>query len=50
VKGGKHVTLNNMFNAAEINRWIEEAMQREKEKKSQVEYHTRGEAALCPWK
>jgi hypothetical protein len=40
------VTLDNMFKAAEINRQTEEAVEREKEKKSQVEYHMRQEAEL----
>jgi hypothetical protein len=46
VTGGKHVTLNDMFIAAEINRRKVEAAEREKEKKSWVEYNARREAAL----
>jgi hypothetical protein len=46
VTGGEHVTLADMFKAAEINRQSEEAAEREKEKKSRVEYHVRHEAAL----
>ena len=46
VTGGKQVTLNDMFIAAEINRQKAEAAEREKEKKRRVEYHTRREAAL----
>jgi hypothetical protein len=44
--GGEHVTSDGMFKAAEINRRTEEAAEREKEKKSRVEYHARREAAL----
>ena len=46
VTGGEHVTSNDMFKAAEINRRKSEAAEREKEKKSRVEYHARREAAL----
>jgi hypothetical protein len=46
VTGGKHTTLNNMLKATEINRQKAEAAEREKEKKSRVEYHPRREAAL----
>ncbi len=46
VTGGKHVTSNDMFKVAEINRRKLEAAEREKEKKSRVEYHARREAAL----
>jgi hypothetical protein len=46
VTGGEHVTSNDMFIAAEINRRKAEAAKREKEKKSRVEYHARREAAL----
>jgi hypothetical protein len=46
VMGGKHVTSNDMFIAAEINRRKAEAPEREKEKKSWVDYHARREAAL----
>ncbi len=38
--------LDDMFKLAEINRRTEEAVDREKEKKSWVEYHARQEAAL----
>jgi hypothetical protein len=38
--------LDNMFKVAEINRRTEEAVDREKEKKSWVEYHARQEATL----
>ena len=41
VMGGEHVTSNNMFIVAKINRQKAEATEREKEKKSWVEYHTR---------
>ena len=46
VTGGEHVTSDDMFKAAEINRRKSEAAEREKEKKSRVEYHARREAAL----
>jgi hypothetical protein len=46
VTGGEHVTLDDMFKAVEINRQIKEATEREKEKKSQVEYHARCQVAL----
>ncbi len=46
VTGGKHVTSNDMFKAAEINRRKAEAAEREKEKKRRVEFHARREAAL----
>ena len=35
-----------MFKATEINRWTAETTEREKDKKSRVEYHHRREAAL----
>jgi hypothetical protein len=44
VMGGEHVTLNDMLIAAELNQRKEEAMGREKDKKSRVEYHARREA------
>ncbi len=44
--GGKHVTSNDMFKVAEINRWTAEAAEREKDKKGRVDYHRRREAAL----
>jgi hypothetical protein len=46
VMGGEHVTLDDMFKAAKINRRTHEAAGKVKEKKSQVEYHARHEAAL----
>ena len=46
VTGGKHVTSNDMFIAVEINRRKAEAVERETEKKSRVEYHARRKAAL----
>jgi hypothetical protein len=46
VTGGEHVTLEGMFKVAEINRRTHEAAEKEKEKKSRVEYHARSEAAL----
>jgi hypothetical protein len=44
--GGKHRMSNIMLKAAAINRRKAEAAEREKEKKSQVEYHARRKAAL----
>jgi hypothetical protein len=44
--GGKHVTSDDMFIAVELNRRRAEAAEREKDKKSRVEYHARREAAL----
>jgi hypothetical protein len=46
VPGGEHVTSDDMFKAAEFNRWTEVAPEREKDKKCQVEYHARQGAAL----
>ena len=46
VTGGEHVTSNDMFKAAEINRRTAEAVEREKDKKGWVDYHRRREAAL----
>jgi hypothetical protein len=46
VTGGKHVTSNNMFIEAELIQRKVEAAEREKEKRSQVEYHVRCKAAL----
>jgi hypothetical protein len=40
------MTSHDMFIAAEINRRKAEAAEREKEKKSRVEYHARRKAAL----
>jgi hypothetical protein len=45
VSGGEHVTSDDMFKAAEINRGTHEAAEKEKEKKSRVEYHARHKAA-----
>ncbi len=44
--GGEHVTLDDMFKAVEVNRWIEEATESKNGKKSWVEYHTRHKATL----
>ena len=46
VTGGEHVTSNDMLIAVELNQRNAEVTEREKEKKSQVEYHVRREAAL----
>ena len=46
VMGGEDVTLNDMLIAVELNQRKAEATGREKDKKSQVEYHTRREATL----
>jgi hypothetical protein len=46
VTGGKHVTSEDMFKAVELNRWTADDVEREKDKKSQVEYHVRHEVAL----
>jgi hypothetical protein len=46
VTGGKHVTSDDMFIAVDLNWGKAEAPEREKDKKSRVEYHTRREAAL----
>jgi hypothetical protein len=46
VTGGKHVTSDNMFIAVELNWQKAEASEREKDKKSRVEYHARCKAAL----
>jgi hypothetical protein len=46
VTGGKHITSDNMFKAAEIVRQNAEAMEREKDKKRRLEYHARRDAAL----
>jgi hypothetical protein len=43
VTGGKHVTSNNMFILVELNPQKAEAAEREKDKKSRVEYHARCE-------
>jgi hypothetical protein len=44
--GGEHLTLDDMFKVVAVNRWIEEAMEREKEKKSRIKYHTRCDAPI----
>ena len=46
VMGGKHVTSDDMFIVVELNRQRAEAAEREKGKKSRVEYHARRKAAL----
>jgi hypothetical protein len=46
VMGGEHVTSDDMFKAAEINRRMEVAVEREKDKRYRVEYHARQGAAL----
>jgi hypothetical protein len=46
VMGGKHVTLDDMFIVVELNWRRAEAAEREKDKKSWVEYHARCKAAL----
>jgi hypothetical protein len=46
VKGGDHVTSNDILIAAELNQRKAEATGRERDKKSRVEYHARREAAL----
>jgi hypothetical protein len=45
VTGGKHVTSNDMFISVELNWQKAEAAEREKDRKSRVEYHVRREAA-----
>ncbi len=44
--GGKHITSDNMFKAAEIVHRNAEAVEREKDKRRRLEYHARREAAL----
>ncbi len=44
--GGKHVTSDYMFIAVQLNPRRAEAAEREKDKKSWVEYHARCEATL----
>jgi len=46
VMGGEHVTSNDMLIGVELNQRNAEVAEREKEKKSRVEYHSRREAAL----
>jgi hypothetical protein len=46
VTGGKHVTSDDMFIAVESKWRRAEAPEREKDKKSRVEYHARCKAAL----
>ena len=48
VTGGKHVTSDDMFKAAEINRQTAEAAEREKDKKGRVNYHRRRKATTHP--
>ena len=43
---GRHAMSDDLLKAAEINRRKAVAAKREKEKKSQMEYHTRCKAAL----
>ncbi len=46
VTGGEHVMSNNMLIAVELNQRNAEVAEKEKEKKSRMEYHARREAAL----
>ena len=46
VTGGVHLTLDDMFKAVEFNRQRAEAMEREKDNKSSLEYHVRHKATL----
>ncbi len=46
VMGGKQVTSDDMFIAVELNWRRAEAAEREKDKKSRVEYHARHDATL----
>ncbi len=46
VMGGKHVTSDDMFIVVELNRQRAEAVEREKDKKSWVEFYARREAVL----
>ncbi len=46
VRGGKHITSDNMFKSAEIVSQNAEAVEREKDRKRHLEYHARHEAAL----
>ena len=46
VMGGKHVTSDDMFKGAELNRQTAEAVEREKDVKSRVEYYVRCKATL----
>jgi hypothetical protein len=46
IMGGKHVTIDNMFRAAEINKQTAAAVEMENGKKSRVEYHLRCESTL----
>ncbi len=46
ITGGEHVTSDDMFKVAEINRPTAEAMEMENGKKSPVEYSLRRKAAL----
>ncbi len=44
--GGKHITSDNMFKSAEIVSQNAEVVEREKDRKWRLEYHTRRETAL----
>ena len=46
VTGGKHMMSDDMFKAVEMNRQTAEAVEREKDKKSWMEYQVRREVAL----
>ena len=46
VTGGEHVTLKDILIAAELNQRKAEITEREKDKKSRMEYHVRREVAL----
>jgi hypothetical protein len=46
VTGGEHITSDDMFKAAKIVHRNAEAVEREKDKKQHLEYHTRHEATL----
>ncbi len=46
VRGGKHITLDDMFKSAEIVSQNAEAVEREKDRKRHLEYHARRKAAL----
>ncbi len=43
---GKHITLDSIFKSAKIASQNVEAVEREKDRKRHLEYHTRHEAAL----
>jgi len=46
VTGGKHITSDNMFKSVKILSQKAESVEREKDKKRRVEYHTRHKATL----